>query len=183
MLSLTIPGGEFFDDDNRRFVTIKGGTIQLEHSLLSISKWESKWQKAFLSRVAKTPEETLDYIRCMTITTNVDPNLYYCLTTENVKTVQEYIDSPMSALRFRGENGKNKGRGGTPKPKTSEQIYAAMVMQNIPFECQKWHLNRLLNLIHECELMESGSKMSRKESAKMMRQMNAARRAKYHTRG
>lgn len=181
MLPLTIPGGEFFDESRNKFITVKGQTIQLEHSLMSISKWESKWQKAFLSRVPRTPEETTDYIRCMTITPNVDPNLYFCLTPENVNTVQRYIDDPMSALRFRGEGGKQKG--GTPKPKTSEQIYAAMVMLEIPFECQKWHLNRLLNLIHECELLNDGGKMSRKDSAKLMKQMNAARRAKHHSRG
>ena len=182
MLPLTIPGGEFWDEATERFYTIVGQTIQLEHSLISVSKWEAKWKKPFLSRMSKTADEITDYVRCMTVTPNVDPRLYMCLTGDNIVSIQAYIDDPMSALRFRGEiNGKKPQ--GTPKPKTSEQIYAAMVLLGIPFECQKWHLNRLLTLIHECELLNSGGKMSRKDSAKYMSQLNAARRAKHHTRG
>lgn len=179
MISITIPGGELFDEERRKFICVKGETIQLEHSLISISKWESKWKKAFLSRAQRTPEEIRDYIRCMTITTGINPNLYLFLTEQNVKEIQAYIDDTMSATVFRGED-KPKG---TPKPKTSEQIYGAMVLLGIPFECQKWHLNRLLNLIHECELLNNGGKMDRKSSAKMMREMNAARRAKHRSRG
>lgn len=179
MITITVPGGEIYDEARRKFISVKGGTIQLEHSLISISKWESKWKKAFLSRAQRTPEEIRDYVRCMTITPNVDPNLYLFLTEGNVQDIQRYIDDTMSATVFRGED-KPKG---TPKPRTSEQIYGAMVILGIPFECQKWHLNRLLNLIHECEILNSGGKMDRKSSAKMMREMNAARRAKYHSRG
>lgn len=181
MLTLTIPGGELWDEASERFVVVEGRTLQLEHSLLSISKWESKWKRPFLSRAQRTHEETVDYIRCMTVTTGVDPTLYLCLTPENIQEVQAYIDDTMSALKFRGE--KQQQVRGSPKPKTSEQIYAAMVMLDIPFECQKWHLNRLLNLIHECEILNSGGKMSRKDSARYMSQMNAARKARYHTRG
>ena len=180
MLSITIPGSrDLYDEETSRFIIVKGQTVQLEHSLISISKWESKWKKAFLSRASRTPEETVDYIRCMTTTPGVDPNLYLCLTRENIAQIQAYIDDPMSATVFRGED-KPKG---TPRPRTSEQIYGAMVVLGIPFECQKWHLNRLLNLIHECELLNSGDKMSRKDSAKYMRGINAARRAKHHTKG
>ena len=180
MLTITIQGGEMFDEEKNKLYHPKTQTLQLEHSLMSISKWESKWKRAFLSRAPRSEEETLDYIRCMTITTGVDPNLYRCLTVENIRQIQEYIDDTHSATVFRGENQKNQG---TPRPRTSEQIYGAMVMLSIPFECQKWHLNRLLTLIHECEILNSGSKMSRKDSAKYMRGLNAARKAKYHTRG
>ena len=183
MLPITIPGGEFWDEERNRFVLVKGQTIQLEHSLISISKWEAKWKKAFLSKASRTPEEITDYVRCMTITPNVDSNLYMCLTGQNIADIQAYIDDSMSALRFRGDENKGQKPVGTPKPKTSEQIYAAMVLLGIPFECQKWHLNRLLTLIHECELLNGGGKMSRKDSAKYMSQLNAARRAKHHTRG
>ncbi len=179
MITVSIPGGEIFDEQRRKFISVKGRTIQLEHSLISISKWESKWKKAFLSRAQRTPEELMDYVRCMTITPDVDVNLYMFLTEQNIMDIQIYIDDTMSATVFRGEDKPKV----TPKPRTSEQIYAAMVMLGIPFECQKWHLNRLLNLIHECELLNSGSKMDRKSSAKMMREMNAARRAKHHSRG
>ena len=182
MLPLTIPGGEFWDEYKNQFFTVHGQTIQLEHSLISISKWEAKWKKAFLSKYARTEEELIDYVRCMTITPGVDPNLYLCLTAQNFAEIQAYIDDPMSALRFRGESN-NKPQAGSSKSKSSEQIYAAMVVLGIPFECQKWHLNRLLNLIHECELMNGNGKMSRRDSAKYMAQLNAARKAKHHTRG
>lgn len=179
MLRIAIPGGEMYDEENHRFRSIKAQTIELEHSLISISKWESKWKKAFLSRAPRTEEETRDYIRCMTITPGVNPDLYYCLTQENIRQIQEYIDDTHSATVFRGE----KQVKNTPKSRTSEQIYGAMVMLGIPFECQKWHLNRLLNLIHECDMMNNGGKMSRKDSAKYMSQMNAMRRARHHSRG
>ena len=181
MLRITVPGGELFDENTRRFKIVKEQTFELEHSLISISKWEAKWKKAFLSKAERTEDEIRDYFRCMTITPGVNPDLYYCLTPENIQEVQAYIDDTHSATVFRGENG-NKPRG-TPRPKTSEQIYAAMVVLGIPFECQKWHLNRLLNLIHECEILNDGGKMNRKDSARMMSQMNAARRARHHTRG
>lgn len=187
MLTLEIKGGDFWDEAKERFVVIKGQTIQLEHSLISISKWESKWKKAFLSRSPRTEDEIIDYVRCMTVTPGVDPDLYNCLTVEHIKAVQEYIDDPMSALVFRGDEQtpkkQQRPQRSTPKSRTSEQLYAVMAVLGIPFECQKWHLNRLLNLIHECELMNSGSKMSRKDSARYMSQMNAARRAKHHSRG
>ena len=179
MIQIDIPGGELYDEERRKFIKVKPAVIQLEHSLISISKWESKWKKAFLSRASRTPEEMRDYIRCMTMNTGVDPNLYLFLTQENFLTIQAYIDDSMSATKFRGEEAPK----GNPKPRTSEQIYGAMVLLGIPFECQKWHLNRLLNLIHECEILQSGGKMNRKDSAKYMRELNAARRAKYHSRG
>ena len=179
MLRITIPGGDMFDERNNKFKRIKGQTIELEHSLISISKWESKWKKAFLSHATRTEDEIRDYVRCMTITPDVNPDLYYCLTVENIQMIQLYIDDSMSATTFRGTN-KPKG---APAPKTSEQIYGAMVALGIPFECQKWHLNRLLTLIHECEILNDGGKMSRKDSAKYMSQVNAMRRAKHHSRG
>lgn len=179
MLRINVPGGEMFDEEKRKFKTVKPQTLELEHSLISISKWESKWKKAFLSRAKRTEDEIRDYIRCMTITPGVNPDLYYCLSQENMRAIQAYIDDSQSATVFRGEAQPK----GSAKPKTSEQIYGAMVMLGIPFECQKWHLNRLLNLIHECENLNSGGKMSRKDSAKYMSQMNAMRRAKHHTRG
>ena len=179
MLSISIPGGELFDEVRRKFITVKPVTLQLEHSLISISKWESKWKKAFLSTAQRTPEEFRDYVRCMTMNADVDPNVYLFLTQANYADIQAYIDDRMSATIFRGE----KTPSGPVKSRTSEQIYGAMVLLGIPFECQKWHLNRLLNLIHECEILQSGGKMSRKDSAKYIREMNAARRARHHSRG
>lgn len=180
MLRITIPGGEMFDEERSKFIVVKGQTVELEHSLISISKWESKWKKAFLSRARRTEDEIRDYVRCMTVTPGVNPDLYYCLTADNIRDIQAYIDDTMSATVFRGDTGKPTG---TPRPRTSEQIYGAMVVLGIPFECQKWHLNRLLNLIRECENLNDGGKMSRKDSARYMSQVNAMRRAKHHTRG
>lgn len=181
MLRITIPDQTVFNEATRKFKDIKGRTIELEHSLISISKWESKWKKPFLSLAKRSGDMMRDYIQCMTITPNVDPYLYYCLTKEHIDAVQAYIDDPHSATVFRGKTDQTNQ--GTPRSQTSERIYARMVELGIPFECQKWHLNRLLTLIRECDLMQSGKKMSRKESAKYASQLNAMRRAKYNTRG
>lgn len=185
MLQLTIPDQELWYEDERvrKFVPVKGRTIKLEHSLVSVSRWESKWKKPFISPAPRTAEETRSYIECMTVSEVSDPNIYLCLTAEDIQKVQSYIDDPMTATVFRGTpGGGGRNKKGTPL-NTSERIYAAMVKLGIPFECQKWHLNRLLTLIHECEIQESGSRMSRRDSAKYYDQLNAARRAKYRTRG
>ena len=181
MLQINIPGDTLFNESTNKFKDIKGRTIELEHSLISISKWESKWKKPFLSLAQRTEDEIRDYIRCMTITPNVDPDLYLCITNDIIAQVQQYIDDPCTATKFRGEQKQQSN--GAPRSQTSEKIYGKMVVLGIPFECQKWHLNRLLTLIHECEILGSGSKMSRKESAKYASQMNAIRKAKHHTRG
>lgn len=181
MLRITIAGGTIFNEQTNKFKDIKGQTIELEHSLISISKWESKWKKPFLSLVKRSGDAMRDYIRCMTITPNVDPDLYLGLTRDQIDEIQRYIDDSHTATVFRGESTEKPK--GTPKAQTSDRIYAKMVCLDIPFECQKWHLNRLLTLIHEVELMDSGKKMSRKDSAKYAAQLNAARRAKYNSRG
>lgn len=180
MLRLSVQETELYDERANRFIQVKAQTIELEHSLLSISKWESKWKKAFLSPLRKTNEETVDYIRCMTVTPRVDPNIYLCLTNADYAAVQEYIDDPMTATRFRGEKQQ---KGAPSRINTSERIYASMVTLGIPFSCEKWHLNRLLTLIHECEIQGSGKRMSKGDSLAYAMQRNAARRAKYHTRG
>lgn len=180
MLTLTIGGGEAFDEKTEQFVPIPGKTIELEHSLVSISKWEAKWKKPFLSRGAKTVEETVDYIRFMTKTQNVDPNLYKMLTPEQITEVNKYIDDPMTATTI----NKTEGKGGTAKVITSEEIYYYMVAFQIPFECQKWHFNRLMMLIRICdEKNKPKKKMRRGETANKYRNLNAARRARLGTRG
>ena len=148
MLTITIPAREMFDDKTQRFLSTKEQTLQLEHSLVSLSKWESKWNKPFLSKDEKTTEETLDYIRCMTITQNVDPDIYNGLTSSNIESINKYIDAPMTATTFHNDNQKGRGR----EIVTSELIYYWMISHNIPMECQKWHLNRLLTLIRVCNV-------------------------------
>lgn len=186
MLRLTIPDQELWYEDSttRKFIRVKGRTLKLEHSLMSVHKWESKWKKKFISPTPRTREETLSYIACMTLNEDVDPNLYECLTAEDIMKVQAYIDDPMSATIFRGESGGGRKKGKTKPLDTSERIYSAMVAQGIPFDpCQKWHLNQLLALIHQCQVDESGSRVSKRDTARYYEQLNAARRAKHHTRG
>ena len=143
MLTITIPATEEFDEVKGEFVYTKEQTLQLEHSLISISKWESKWCKPFLAKGDKTFEETIDYIKCMTLNKNVDDEVYRCLTSDNVAAINEYIGAPMTATTFSGnEHGKKNG-----EQITSELVYYWMVALNIPFECEKWHINRLLTLI------------------------------------
>lgn len=180
MLQITIPATEQWDESKQEFVTTKETTLQLEHSLVSLSKWESKWCKSFLSRQEKTYEETLDYIKCMTLTQNVKPEIYNNLTRSNVEEINKYIESPMTATYF-SEN--RNGRGGRELI-TSELIYYWMITLNIPFECQKWHLNRLLTLIRVCNIKnQPPKKMSRREIMSRNAALNAARRQQLNTKG
>ena len=180
MLRITIPAAELWDEAKQEFVTTKEQTLQLEHSLVSLSKWESKWNKAFLSKKEKTGEETLDYIRCMTITQNVKPETYRFLTNENIQQINDYISAPMTATYF-----SNEKQGGVNRETvTSELIYYWMITLNIPFECQKWHLNRLLALIKVCNIKNSpAKKMSRREIMSHNAALNAARRKQMNSRG
>ena len=180
-LKITIPKMELFDEAKQEFVYVKETNLMLEHSLVSISKWESKWCKPFLSDDnTKTAAELRDYVRCMTLTQNVDPEVYNFLTDRNMLEVNNYIDSRMSATTF--HDSRNGGRG--REQITSELIYYWMVAYNIPFECQKWHLNRLLNLIRICGIKGGDQKkMSNNEIYNQNRALNQARRKKYHTKG
>lgn len=179
MLRITIPPAEYFDEETNRFITVKGQDLQMEHSLVSVSKWESKWKKPFLGKDPKTREETIDYIRCMTITQHVDPSVYLGLTDKNIMEVNAYIDDPMTATTF-----KNTNRKTSRQIVTSEIIYYWMISLEIPMECQKWHLNRLLTLIRVCdEKNQPGKKMSRRDVLAQNRALNQARRAKSGTRG
>lgn len=181
MLEITIPGTEEWDEDKEEFITTKETTLRLEHSLVSLSKWESRWCKPFLDSKDKTIEETLDYIRCMTLTQNIDPNVYYGLTSENVKQVEEYILAPMTATTINRRNNKTFG----PKETiTSELIYYWMIALNIPFECQKWHLNRLITLIEVCNIKNSPpKKLSRNELLMRNTKLNAQRRKALNSKG
>lgn len=181
MLKITVPEMELWDERKEEFITIKKQTLSLEHSLVSLSKWESKWCKPFVSKQDKTHEEIIDYIKCMTLTQNVDDNVYSYMTPENIKKVNEYIDAPMTATWFSESKGKS-GNGG--KQVTSELIYYWMIALNIPFECQKWHLNRLLTLIRVCnEENKPAKKMSTKDVMDRNAALNAARRKQFHSKG
>ena len=181
MLQIVIPETELWDEKRQEFVTIKKQSLCLEHSLVSVSKWESKWHKPFLNdREEKTNEEIIDYIRCMTITQNVDPFVFLHLTNENIEAVKNYISDSMTATTFHINDSRRSSR----EIVTSELIYYWMVASNIPFECQKWHLNRLLTLIRICGIKnQAPKKMSKREILQRNAALNAARRKKFNTKG
>ncbi len=180
MLVITIPDKEYWDPVKEEFINPKGWTLSLEHSLVSISKWEAKWRKPFLSDKEKTPEEIEDYIRCMTLTQNVDPEAYQHLTWKHYRQIQNYIDAPMTATWF---SDKTKGKRSSEQV-TSELIYYWMIANNIPFECQKWHLNRLMTLIKVCGIKsQPPKKMTRSEILARNAELNAQRRKRLGTKG
>lgn len=180
MLSITIPDLELWDEIHEEFIYKKGQTIQLEHSLVSLSKWESKYCRPFLTREEKTRKELIDYIKCMTISQNVKPELYDQLSYRNIKEIEEYIDAPMTATTFSQEQIRKTNA----EQPTSELIYYWMIAMNIPFECQKWHLNRLMTLIRVCSVKNAApKKRSTRDIMKRNAALNAARRKKYNTRG
>lgn len=179
MLQITIPTmNDLWDERNQQFLSIKETTIQLEHSLLSISKWESKWNKSFINTKGKTEDELIDYIKCMTITKNVDPNIYVCLTAENIQEIVNYINAPMTATTIR-DTGKSNH-----EIVTSELIYYWMISLNIPVKFEKWHLNRLITLIRVCSIKnQPAKKMSRGEIMQRNAALNAARKKRWNTKG
>lgn len=179
MLQIVVPAVEYWDEANEEFIYKDTQTLQLEHSLVSISKWESKWQKPFLAKSEKTNEEILDYIRCMTITKNVDPEVYTRLSNENVDAINQYIESPMTATRIT-DRRKTQSKH---QIITSELIYYWMIGYNIPVEFQKWHLNRLLTLIRVCEAENNPKKMSRKEILAQNAAINEARKRQTGSKG
>ena len=181
MLQLVVPmEPEMWDEVNEVFIPPKTATLQLEHSLVSLSKWESKWCKPFLSNKGLTDEESLDYIKCMVISKNVNPEVFDHFTKDNVKAVIDYINAPMTATTFSKEsNGKTN-----KEIVTSELIYYWMIAYNIPSEYQKWHLNRLLTLIRVCGIKNAPpKKMGKGEIMRNNAALNAARRAKLHSKG
>ena len=182
MLTLQIPPREFFDERKQEFINFEGCSLQMEHSLISLSEWEAKWKKPFLNKPeSRTNEELLDYFRCMTITKNVDPLAFKSLTQEHINTIVNYINDPMTATWF-SEDGKPNKR--PTEVVTSELIYYCMIAQNMPFECRKWHLNRLLTLIRVCNVKNNPpKKMSKADIARRQRELNEQRKKKLGTKG
>lgn len=184
MLQITVPEMELWDEVNEILIDEKEQTLQLEHSLISIARWESKWNKAFLSKREKTFEETLDYIRCMTINPKVDPSVYRRLSSDNIEMINQYIDAPMTATYILDEED---GGSGSRDVITAELIYYWMISYNIPFECQKWHLNRLLTLIKVCNVKTAAANPSHRKrkgvNLKNRARMNAERRARANSKG
>lgn len=178
MLKITIPAREAFNEETQTFVQNKEITICLEHSLVSISKWESKWHKPFLDDSKKTRKEDLDYIRCMTITQNVPDEVYLFLTRQNKKEISDYINDSRTATWFTENKFAPKRRSN--EKITSELVYYWMISYGIPMEAEKWHFNRLLTLIRIFSIKEStDNKMSKKDTLRHYAALNAARRKKH----
>lgn len=183
MLPIEIPARELFNEKTNEFIQIPRTVLKLEHSLVSISKWEAKYKKPFISKdkkETKTREQTIDYIRFMTLTQNVDPNVYYGLTEENLQAIADYIDDPMTASWVNDEDDGKKSNEAI----TSELIYWWMTALQIPWEAQKWHLNRLMMLIRIGNAKNKPpKKMSRHAILARNKRLNDERRRKYNTKG
>lgn len=189
MLEITIPAQhyELYDEQKEEFlppVDIKETKIQLEHSLISVKKWEQKWHKPFLTESGeKTSEELLDYIHCMTITNNVDPEVYKWIPKNLIDQVIDYIKNPMTATWFK-DNKLVGAQKNSNEVITAEIIYYWMIALSIPVEFQKWHLNQLLTLIKVVSIKnEKPKKMNKAEQARRNAALNAKRRAMYHSKG
>ena len=179
MLTIEVQMQEGFDEETEKFVPFETFRLELEHSLASLSKWESFFKKPFLSPAPKTTEEILWYVMAMVITPEVPPEVFTKLTNENFDEINAYITDSMTATTF-SDAGPSRG-GGLP---TAEVIYYLMVTYGIPFECQHWHLSRLLTLIRVCNQKNAPQKkMSHAEAARRQRELNAERRKKLGTSG
>lgn len=183
MLEIAISGGEFYNEDTNEFVYGESKIVRFEHSLISIAKWESKWQKCYLDEKAeKTEEEFKDYIRCMVITPLSDYSILEFLTQSDVEKIKNYIESPMTATTIK--KPENQYGKKAHDLMTAEVIYYWMIASSIPFECEKWHINRLLTLIAVCsEKNKAPQKMDHKTAMSQQRALNQARRAKHHSKG
>jgi hypothetical protein len=180
MLTLIVGGMEAYDELNKEFVMRGGATLQLEHSLVSLSKWESKHEKPFLGKEEKTTEEVIDYVRCMILTPDFPPGHLHKLSEQNFEEINRYLDRKMSATFFHEPPGAPRSRDVI----TSELIYYWMTVFSIPFECENWHLNRLFTLIRICNVKQAKpQKMSRSAIAARNRELNAQRRAQLGTKG
>lgn len=185
MLEIVIPYTELYSANGNQFIEIPETRLLLEHSLVSLAKWESKWNKAFLTKKPKTDEETRDYIRCMTLNNDVDPRVYDILTKKNIEDIYKYINAPMTALYIPKESEK-KGKDTV----IAELIYYWMISLNIPVEFERWHINRLFALIHVCNIKNEELDPNKKKKKRNVQdiarnnaEINERRLQQYNTTG
>ncbi|WPJ30632.1 hypothetical protein [Streptomyces phage Psst1] len=179
MLAIEVVLEEGFDEEKQKFVVVKSCVLELEHSLASLSKWESVFEKPFLSDKEKTPEEVFEYIKMMVVSPNTPPEVFLHLTTKNVEEIRAYIDAKMTATTF---NERNAPRN--REVITAEIIYHWMIAAGVPFECQYWHLSRLLTLIRVINLKNTPpKKMGKREMLSQRQKLNAQRRQQFGTSG
>lgn len=182
MLIISIPGYEYFDEKIEEFGRIEPTTLRLEHSLKSVSRWESKWNQPFFGK-EKTKEQCIDYVRCMTIDPNVNPLVYLGLTDENIRMINQYIEAPMTATWFSEKETKKFNQNAL----TAEVIYYYMVALNIPFDCDEWHINRLITLIRVCNAKNAPKRKQtmweKRDELERRRALNAARKRRLNSNG
>lgn len=180
MLQLSIVTSELFDESSDEFVDADSVELELEHSLVSLSKWECKYEKPFLGENTKAEEELLDYIRMMVIGPVPPDDVLSKLSQGNVEAIERYINAKMTATWFSNDPSPSVNR----EIVTAEIIYYWMISLGVPFECQHWHLNRLLTLIKVCNLKNQPKKnMTRAEAASMQSDLNQQRRAELGSTG
>jgi len=181
MLAIEVPfGNEVYDESTSMFSAESSVYLELEHSLASLSKWESIHEKPFLGKEEKTDDETLSYVECMIVTPNYPDGLLSHLTQENLDAINAYINAKMTGTTFRDSPGAPPTR----EIITAELVYYWMTAFNIPFECEHWHLNRLFTLIRVCNIKQSKpKKMGAAEAARQRAELNAQRRKEFNTKG
>lgn len=179
MLEITIPGSEQFNEATNEFYNVAPQKLHLEHSLASVAEWESKWHIPFMSKEQKTAEQTIDYVRCMSLDKNIDLLVYNAIPKGEMDRINAYIDEPMTATTFvKDQNPPSRDIV------TSEIIYYWMTELNIPMECQYWHLNRLLTLVRVCGIKKSPSKkMGKRDLMSRNKALNKSRRSRLKSRG
>lgn len=183
MLTLKVPlTAEGFNNETEEFIEPDYHVLKLEHSLVSLSKWESFFEKPFLGKDEKTTEEILWYVSAMVLDENPPEGILQRLSESNLEEINSYINAKMTATTF-----PNQKKETSRETITAELIYYWMIALNIPFECQHWHLKRLLTLVEVCNVKNTPpkklSKADMEERNRQMRELNAKRRAEMGSKG